>query len=406
MRRLGFIVLLLLAAGLPDRVAAQAVSTRQESLRRQREEKARNLEPPRRGGLENGLYQIQDKRLVEVFQGGYRGFHPKVGGLVTGSGFALGTEYRNDALAERDVVLRASAQASFIGYQHYEFQFGLPEVAGGRVLLDFSARHRNYPQFDFYGLGADASPRNESNFRLEDNLFVGTVGTRPVEWLTLGVRGGFLRTNVGTGTGEAPSVEALYTPAELPGLGKQPDYRLGGVFVHVDYRDSELNARSGGYYIAEWTSFDDNAATLNGFRRVDLEARQYFPFFNLRRVIAFRARASLVDTGHGQDVPFFMQPALGGSEDLRGFEEFRFRDRNLFVMNLEYRWEAFSGLDMAIFGDAGKVFPRRADLDFTDLNASYGFGARFNTANGVFFRVDAGFSHEGSKVFYKFGHFF
>jgi outer membrane translocation and assembly module TamA len=76
------------------------------------------------------------------------------------------------------------------------------------------------------------------------------------------------------------------------------------------------------------------------------------------------------------------------------------------VMNLEYRWEAFSGLDMAVFGDAGKVFPRRADLDFSDLEADWGFGARFNTANGVFFRVDTAFSHEGTRIFYKFGHAF
>ena len=30
-------------------------------------------------------------------------------------------------------------------------------------------------------------------------------------------------------------------------------------------------------------------------------------------------------------------------------------------------WHAFSGLDMAIFADAGKVALRKADLDFTRL---------------------------------------
>jgi outer membrane protein assembly factor BamA len=176
--------------------------------------------------------------------------------------------------------------------------------------------------------------------------------------------------------------------------------------VDIDYRDQPLNPRSGGQYKLEWTSFDDRASKLFGFKRVDAEIRQYIPFFNLRRVIAFRAKTSLVDSKAGNRVPFFMQPTLGGSDDLRGFREFRFRDQNLFLMNLEYRWEAFSGLDMAIFGDAGKVFARRADLGFGDLETSVGSGARFNSANGVFFRLDTGFSHEGTRIFWKFGHVF
>ena len=38
-----------------------------------------------------------------------------------------------------------------------------------------------------------------------------------------------------------------------------------------------------------------------------------------------------------------MLPTIGGSDDVRGFEDFRFRDRNAVVLNAEYRWEAFSG---------------------------------------------------------------
>jgi len=101
-----------------------------------------------------------------------------------------------------------------------------------------------------------------------------------------------------------------------------------------------------------------------------------------------------------------MQPSLGGSEDLRGFREFRFRDRNLMVMNAEYRWEAFSGLDLALFADAGKVFHNSRQLNLRDLEKSYGFGFRFNTAKSVFWRIDTAFGNEGPRVFLKFGHVF
>ena len=101
-----------------------------------------------------------------------------------------------------------------------------------------------------------------------------------------------------------------------------------------------------------------------------------------------------------------MQRTLGGADDLRGFREYRFRDNNIVVLNAEYRWEAFSGLDLALFVDAGQVAAKPTDIDFADLQKSYGFGFRFNTAKSVFVRMDVGLSKEGRQVFLKFSHVF
>jgi outer membrane protein assembly factor BamA len=114
----------------------------------------------------------------------------------------------------------------------------------------------------------------------------------------------------------------------------------------------------------------------------------------------------MTQTASDQEVPFFMQPTLGGSEDLRGYNEFRFRDKNMVVLNAEYRWEAFSGLDLAAFADAGQVAPRPSELHLSNFEKSYGVGFRFNTEKSVFLRVDVGFSKEGQHLFVKFGHVF
>ena len=45
---------------------------------------------------------------------------------------------------------------------------------------------------------------------------------------------------------------------------------------------------------------------------------------------------------------------------------------------------------------------RRSDVNFKDLESDVGFGFRFNTAKSVFLRIDIGFSHEGTRVFFKF----
>ena len=48
-------------------------------------------------------------------------------------------------------------------------------------------------------------------------------------------------------------------------------------------------------------------------------------------------------------------PTLGGNDTLRGFRNYRFRGPHALLLQAEYRWELWSGLDGALFYDAGKV---------------------------------------------------
>jgi hemolysin activation/secretion protein len=93
---------------------------------------------------------------------------------------------------------------------------------------------------------------------------------------------------------------------------------------------------------------------------------------------------------------------LGGSDDLRGYRNFRFHDNNALLMNAEYRWEVAPALDMAIFADAGRVFSRPEAFALSDLKAAGGFGFRFKTRDAVVLRFDTGFSSEGFQIWFKF----
>jgi outer membrane protein assembly factor BamA len=116
-------------------------------------------------------------------------------------------------------------------------------------------------------------------------------------------------------------------------------------------------------------------------------------------VIALRALASMSEADAGATVPFFLQPTLGGPDDLRGFRRFRFRDRNMLLLQGEYRWEIFTAMDGVLFYDAGMVAPRVEDLTLGELETDYGFGFRFGTVNGVFLRVEGAFGSNGGKHF-------
>jgi Omp85 superfamily domain len=374
---------------------------RQEEWRQQRETKSKEVKPGQRNSVERGALYVQKERLLERLAEGWKAFHPVFGGMSTGSGFAGGVRYE-PRLADEAVYFRTSGAISTRVYQRYDLAFGAPRLLGGKLSADFYARYRSSPQEDFFGVGPDSREQDRTNFAQEDSLFDFTLGVNWTRWLTTGARVGYLKTNIGRGTDKRyPSTEDLFSPAGFPELINQPNYYHTDAFVSVDYRDEPLNAHAGGFYLLNYAYYDDQKLDLYTYRRLDAEVQQYFPFLKKKRVIAFRAHVSLADTSAGQSIPFYMMPS-DASAVLRGYREFRFRDRNFILMNLEYRWEAFSGLDMAIFGDAGKVASRRSDINFKDLESDVGFGFRFNTIKSVFLRIDIGFSHEGTRVFFKF----
>ena len=100
------------------------------------------------------------------------------------------------------------------------------------------------------------------------------------------------------------------------------------------------------------------------------------PYFNRSRVIAMRSAVVLSFPKDGNKVPIYLQPTLGGNDDLRGFGvplSRLPRGRT----GVEHRWHASSNLDMALFADAGKVVPLKSEMDPTQVNYSGGIGFRF-----------------------------
>jgi hemolysin activation/secretion protein len=130
-------------------------------------------------------------------------------------------------------------------------------------------------------------------------------------------------------------------------------------------------------------------------------------FLSERRVLAFRGWLATTDVNSGEQIPFYLMPSLGGNTTLRGFRALRFRGPNAMLLQAEYRFEIWAGLDAALFYDTGKVTDRRADLNFKSLEHDYGIGFRFNTDQGVILRIDAAFgSSDGRHLNIVFGSVF
>ena len=387
--------------------AQQEPSSRAEEIMAERQKKAARLTPEVTTNAERLLVEIRERRILEKITYGIGGLRLRIGSLVTGSGFALGPEYFRDDLHDGNILFRAAAIGSTRQYFMLDTLLSFHKLAGNRVFLDLAATHRNMPQMGYYGPGPESRKSGRSNYRLEDTTYGFATGIKPDPRLRLGVSGHALRVNVGPGTDRRfISSERIYPPATSPGIDVQTDFLRAGVFAQFDYRDIPGGARSGGNYIASYTYNSDRDLQRHTFRKLDLEVQQFIPFFNARRVIALRGKSELTYKNPGQTVPFYMQPTLGGSDDLRGFRPFRFYGDNSLVFNAEYRYEVFAGLDMAVFADAGKVFQTKRDWNVRDLEGAYGVGMRFNARNSVFMRIDTCFSHEGFQVWVKFNNVF
>ena len=68
-----------------------------------------------------------------------------------------------------------------------------------------------------------------------------------------------------------------------------------------------------------------------------------------------RAWLAASDTDAGQAVPFYLEPSLGGHNSLRGYDDYRFHDRDLLLVNVETRVALMTHVDAALFLDAGNV---------------------------------------------------
>ncbi len=83
---------------------AAEVDSRAKQIEAKRETKASQLSPEESSRLSHILLWIREDKILERFATGVAGFRLKPGGLVSGSGFAMGPEYlRRDLAGGHDI---------------------------------------------------------------------------------------------------------------------------------------------------------------------------------------------------------------------------------------------------------------------------------------------------------------
>lgn len=375
--------------------------TRAALIEAARVEKEANLTPERPPKLETRIEAIENSLPYRLLTGESSGFGLGFGNIVPGAGIAAGPQYSRTGLwhgrLDFDIQTRASTNQSYLG----RVDIALPSLFGGRAFLNFSAAHRNISEMPFYGAGADSRKTGRSDYRLEDTNVELRPGVRLYKGLRATLVGSYLMNNVGPGhSTRFISTERQFGSSAAPGIDRQTNFWRGGAALEYDWRDSRCDPTRGGKYSAQYVRYLDQNFGRYNFLRLDLDATQYLPLFNRTRVIALRGASSLTTASGNQRVPFYLQPALGGPDTLRGYRFNRFSGDNSTLVSGEYRWDASPILQVVAFADGGKVFDRWEQWNLHHIESDVGFGLRFRGRSGPVLSFDTGFSHEGFQIWF------
>jgi outer membrane protein assembly factor BamA len=199
-----------------------------------------------------------------------------------------------------------------------------------------------------------------------------------------------------------PSIETVFDATTAPGLFDDTTFLGYGGFAAFDTRDVARGPRRGGFYGVNFNRYVDLSGGTYTNRQLSLEGQQFLPYYNATRVVAVLARVTFAYTGRDDRVvPFYLLPKLGGANELRGFNQYRFHDNNAFEATIEHRWYVFTGLEVAAFVDAGKTVSEKEEIHLSKLNYSGGIGFRARVNDAIVLRFDVARSREGVRMIWS-----
>jgi|AntRauTorckE5430_2_1112549.scaffolds.fasta_scaffold13913_1 outer membrane protein assembly factor BamA len=233
-------------------------------------------------------------------------------------------------------------------------------------LLRGNLDYTDFPQ-DYFGVGNGTTEADRSAITYQ-RLLIEPLLLRQVA-PKLFVGGGF-RYNNYYNNALLEATEALPAGASLQdSLGSK---NVGLEFAaSYDNRDNVLNAQKGilveftqGFYgtvLGGTSVFQLSKLDLRGYRRTGPQGVLGFQLFGRY--------------GAGE-TPVQELSYLGGPELLRGFTEFRFRDRLAVFAQAEYRWQTWKSIGFVFYGGAGQVAADAAELALSELRYTLGTGLR------------------------------
>jgi outer membrane protein assembly factor BamA len=340
-------------------------------------------------------FKKAEKNLPRLFQGdrGDYGVFPlfELGG---DTGYSYGLLLFHNRPFYPNHSARVEALFSSRDYNDINFEYTIDRFLSDRGQLNFESTYANRPERTFlFGNNADFDDR--SFYDRRDVEVALNYSYSLTDRLLLQFNSDYLRREIGLSDRQLDQ-EVPTFPGDQLGINS---LLSSGFLITIDNARGVPRINRGSRLITglQWghSLIDDQFNYIS----YSAEWNQFLPlpFLPDNRRLALKGELRKAEPLAEKEIPFFENPSLGSSRDLRGFQTNRFRDSGSLLFTLEYRYPIWEISDMVLFMDQGQVFNRYSDIGISDFHASYGVGIHLISSKGFAFRSELAFSRETSR---------
>jgi len=169
-------------------------------------------------------------------------------------------------------------------------------------------------------------------------------------------------------------------------------YRVSGLGLSLTYdtRNNAFAPDKGEMLQAFFNHFEPVIGSSYEYTNYVVDLRKYIKLAK-EQVLATQL-FGFFTTG---DVPFRSLASLGGASSMRGFYQGRFKDKDMLVLQAEYRLPLFWRIGAVAFSGVGDVGRHLNDFSLPNIKVSYGGGLRvaLKKSEKLNLRVDYGFGN-------------
>ncbi len=232
----------------------------------------------------------------------------------------------------------------------------------------FSQGYIGYIKFPdkFYGIGNDTPEENEEDFTPKFTRFKASFLYR------------FFPSVYGGISYELENYKiikltegGMLTSGEI--LGSEGGTTAGiGIQFLLDNRNNIFYPSKGNFLQFFWKIFNSEVGSDYKYHSWLIDLRKYFSFHNIH-ILAFQGYYN----GLSGNIPFHKLALLGGNNMMRGYYQGRFRDKQMIMLQTEYRIHLWWRLGIAVFAGVGDVSDTLRNFNISNFKTSSGIGFRF-----------------------------
>ncbi len=309
------------------------------------------------------------------------------GGLVNANFYLQDTTFRPSfALIGGAYTLNKQ----ILAYLPFEFNWGENRhIFGGEL-----GYYRYF--YNYYGIGPDASDDLEI-YTVNFPRFILNYAHRFYGFNYLGVNYRFDNYAI-----QELDPEGSLLNDDIPGAAGSR-ISMFGISYAYDTRNNLYNPSKGWFFSLRAEFNKKFSGSDFNYQRLIFDASHYMKV-NPKGIVALNLYGG---TMRGE-APFQELLLYGGPRKARGYFEGRFRDKNLLLFQVEYRYNFYKRFGLVVFGTLGNVSPRFFELELLSPKYNYGLGLRYmiNTADLLNIRLDYAWGKNSTGLYITFAEAF